>query len=116
MRTPANTPNTTAARARNAGTDADPTVIARPVRVDLDAGGGGGVAASVVAVDSVPVPTADRDVISAPALVDGVQEGRGDPVVVAVDSVGIPPRPVRAVIQVAPGMDVVPIVARLPSH
>lgn len=115
MRTLANTPNTTAARARNAWTDADPAVIARPVRVDPDARGVG-LVASVVAVDSVPVPTADRDVISAPALVDGVQEGRGDPVVVAVDSVGIPPRPVRAVVQVAPGMDVVPIVARLPSH
>jgi len=76
------------------------------------------LAASVVAVDSVPVPTADRDGISAPALVDGVPAGRAEPVVVAVavDCVGIPPRPVRAAVRVVPGMDVVPIVARLPSH
>ncbi len=99
-------------RALNEGKAGASAGIVRPVRVGPDAG----VVASVVAVDSGPVPTADRDVISDPDLVDGVPGDLVDPEAVVVDSVGILPKPARAGDRVVPGTDAVPIAERLLSR
>ena len=94
------------------GMDVASAGIVRPGRVGRDAG----VVASVVAVASGPGPTAGRVAISVLALVAGGPVVRADLRAVAVDSVGIPPRPAMAGVRVVPGTDVVPIVVRLPSH
>ncbi len=95
-------------------TDVVPEAIALPARVDLGVEVGGSVQGAV----SAHVPTADRDVISAPGPVaaDRVDRvDRVDPAAVAVDSVGIRPKPAMAVDRDGPGTAVGRIAERLRS-